>query len=374
MLLYPLQGKVLGWLLLMSGAALLFHAVGEVNPWLAMLLGALWWLMAFRLASQALTGAASGREGDGGYASGIGDGVAARQVALGVGLFVLVWLLGWFAGPGAQLAACMGMALLLPAMVIVLVMEDSLLRALDPTAWYELLRRVGSSYLVLAAKLTAMAAAVALAFVFLFAPLPAWLATTMLHFLALYALLAGYHALGALLLRHRDALELRVREPLVSVHVPTGDEELALAECDRLVAAQRADEGAAVLERLIRERGASAAVHARYRELLAGLGDNQGLLRHAHDYVSVLLGQGKEREAMALYLGSRAMYGQFELEEPQKLSALIGVAARQQQAPLAMGLAEELARRFPDFPRSPELDAALAQLAANAPGAEAKLG
>ena len=100
-------------------------------------------------------------------------------------------------------------------------------------------------------------------------------------------------------------------------------------------------------DQLIRGRGASAPVHARYRELLSGLGDEQGLLRHAHGYVAVLLGLGKEREAMALYLASRTMYGEFELEEPQKLSDLIAIAARNQQSKLAVALAEEFARRFP---------------------------
>ena len=118
-------------------------------------------------------------------------------------------------------------------------------------------------------------------------------------------------------------------------------------ECEQLVLANKPAEGAAVLDRVIRGRGASAPVQARYRELLSGLGDEQGLLRHAQGYVAVLLGLGKEREAMALYLASRAMYGEFELEEAQKLSDLIAIAARNQQSKLAVALAEEFARRFP---------------------------
>ena len=347
MLVYPLQGRTLGWLLLMSAAALLFQGVNTFHTGLALLLGALWWLMAFKLASDALADAArepGQRADEGRYAV---DGLALRQVVLGAGLIAFVWLLGFFAGVPAQLAACVGLALLLPAMVMVLVTERSLLRAIDPGQWLRLLRQVGSDYLVLALKLTALGAVVALAFVFLFAPLPPWLATTVVHFIALYALLAGYHSMGSLLQRHEASLGLPAAaaspEPLHSL----GAEEMAMLECEQLVASGRADEGAAVLESFIRGGGACAATHSRYRELLTGLGDNQGLLRHSHEYVASLLRQGKEREAMALYLASRAMYGEFELQEPELLGELIAVARRNGQDKLAEALAEEYARRFP---------------------------
>jgi len=192
-----------------------------------------------------------------------------------------------------------------------------------------------------------LAAAVLLVMAYVLAPLAPWLASGVTHLLMMYALLAGYRGLGELLDRHRDALEL---EPDVAIERPqlaSSDEDRAMFECEQLVAANKPAEGAAVLDRLLRGRGASAPVHARYRELLTGLGDEQGLLRHAHGYVAVLLGLGKEREAMALYLASRAMYGEFELEEPQKLSDLIAIAARNQQSKLAVALAEEFARRFP---------------------------
>ena len=195
MLLFPLQGKRLFWLLLMSVAAVLFQAVNTFSSVLAMGLGALWWLMAFKLAGDALGNAAFGHER---APAAFLDGSAARQVALGVGLFGFAWGIGFLFGNTATLVACAGLALVLPAMAMVLVMEGSLLRAIDPSEWYRLLRLVGSRYLVLTLQLTALASMVALAFVFLIASLPPWLATAVMHFLALYALLAGYHAMGTL--------------------------------------------------------------------------------------------------------------------------------------------------------------------------------
>ena len=352
MLVYPLQGRRLGWLLLMSGAALLFQRVHQFSSALAMALGALWWLMAFKLASGALSDAARGREAEHVEGNYVLEGIAARQVLLGGCLAGLAWLLVRFADAGVVLAASLGLALVLPAMVIVLVSKRSLLRAIDPSAWYRLLRRVGSDYLVLVLKLTALGAALALAFVFVLLPLPPWLATTVTHFLALYALLAAYHAMGVLLYRHQASLGRPAAARDTSPPPPSA-EEAAMRECERLVASGRADEGAAILERCIRDNDASAAVHARFRELLTGLGDNQGLLRHSHEHVALLLRQGKDREAVALFLASRTMYGRFELLEPARLRALIAAASRNGQDKLTEVLSEEFAQRFPGHELEP---------------------
>jgi hypothetical protein len=306
--------------------------------------------MAFKLASDALLDTAFERERGSVYSV---DGNAARQVALAACLLGIVWGIGFVAGTAAQLVASAALSLALPAVAMVLVMEGSLWRAIDPVAWLRLLGKVGSPYLVLTFKLVALAAAVALAFVFLVAPLPPWLGTTVLHFLALYALLAAYHEMGALV-RAWSAYE---RPAAMAGEAPPADDEvdieaLVIQECERLVATGRADEAANVLERHIHAHGGSAAVHSRYRELLTGLDDKQGLLRHSHDYVAVLLGQGKDREAMALYLAARAMYGEFELEDPAQLRQLIAVALRNKQDKLAATLAEEVARRFPAQPQA----------------------
>jgi tetratricopeptide (TPR) repeat protein len=102
-----------------------------------------------------------------------------------------------------------------------------------------------------------------------------------------------------------------------------------------------------VLDRLIRGRGATAPVHARYRALLGRLGDRDGLLRHARLHVAVQLQLGQSREAMALYLEAKQMDPGFELDDPQPISELIALAARNQQSQLSVSLAEEFARRFP---------------------------
>ena len=68
---------------------------------------------------------------------------------------------------------------------------------------------------------------------------------------------------------------------------------------------------------------------------------------HARDYVAVLLHLRQEREALALYLDSKQRDPGFQLGDPQPVSELIAIAARNQQSKLAVALYEEFARRFP---------------------------
>jgi hypothetical protein len=331
----------------MALASVLVDLVGLVHGIFALLFGAMWWLLAFKLASEALARAASGREDDEAFEVFASDGNAVRQVMLGLGLIALGSLLHLFAPPAALYAFGAVLVLLLPAMVVIVVMEDSLLRAFDPRMWFGLLRRIGGEYLTLALQLALLAVAVVLALRVLPAGLPSALAEGVAHALVLYLMLVAYRALGLLLDKHRDALELERDAPTERPAGVSREEIAAVAECDRLLVADQPAEAAAVLDRLIRGRGATAPVHARYRALLARLGDNDGLVRHARAYVATLLHLGKEREALALFLETKRADESFELDDPQALSDLIALAARNQQSQLAVSLYEEFARRFP---------------------------
>ena len=345
---WPLRPEGLKWLGGMTFAAAIFDFVGGVNAVLALLLGATWWVMAFKLASDALRRAAEGKARDESYEVFTGDAMAIRQIWLGLLLYVVGSGVAKFTPPGAFYAFCVVVAVMLPAAVILIVMEDSVLRVFDPRMWIELMRRMGGEYLVLCAQLAALAVGVVLAMRTLGATLPGNMAEALSHGLFLYLLLVVYHGLGELLHRRREALELPAApEPSRRLLAATPEETAAVAEAERLLAAQQPAAAAAVLDRLIRGRGATAPVHRAYRDLLTRQGADAALLRHARDYVAVLLQLGQEREALALYLESKQRDPGFQLAEPQRVSDLIALAARNQQSQLAVGLAEEFAQRFP---------------------------
>jgi len=345
---WPLRPNGLIWLGGMAALALVFDVVGGLSEVLAMGLGFTWWMLAFKLASDTLSRAAAGREDDGSYEVFPADGIAFRQMLLALLLFVIGSGAAKFAPPPVFYAYCFLAATMLPATIMLVVMEDSMLRALDPRLWFELLRRVGGEYLLLAAQFAGLAVATVLLIRGVAATLPALLAEAIAHGLFLYLLLVVYKGLGDLLHGQRAALEMPdPTPPSRRLLAQTPEETVAVAEAGRLLANDKRAEAAAVLDRLIRGRGATAPTHKHYRELLSALGDEPGLLRHARDYVAVLLQLGKEREALALYLDAKQRDAEFQLADPQPVSDLIAIAARNQQSVLAVSLWEEFARRFP---------------------------
>jgi hypothetical protein len=345
---WPLRPNGLIWLGGMAALAMVFDVVGGLSEILGMALGFTWWMLAFKLASDTLSRAAAGREDDSGYEVFTGDGVAFRQMLLALLLFVIGSGAAKFAPPPVFYAYCFLAATMLPATIMLVVMEDSMVRALDPRLWFELLRRIGGQYLLLAAQFAALAVVTVLLIRGLAATLPGVLAEAVAHGLFLYLLLVAYKGLGDLLHEHRVTLEMPDPIPPSRRLLPeTPEETAAVAEARRLLADDKRAEAAGVLDRLIRGRGATAPTHKHYRELLAALGDEPGLLRHARDYVAVLLELGKEREALALYLDAKQRDGDFQLADPQPVSDLIAIAARNQQSALAVSLSEEFARRFP---------------------------
>ena len=291
---WPLRPSGLKWLGIMAFAAAVFDFIGGVNGVIATLLGAIWWIVAFKLASEALMRAAEGRDDDAGYEVFAGDAIAFKQIWLGLILFVIGSGAAKFAPPMVFYAFCVLSAVMLPATVILIVMEDSMLRVLDPRMWAELLGRIGRDYLMLCAQLALLAIGVVL-LIRLAAALPsANMAETIAHALFLYLLLVAYHGLGELLHRNRAALEMPDETPPSRrLLAETPEETTAVAEANRLLANDKRAEAAAVLDRLIRGRGATAPVHRHYRELLSNLGDEASLLRHARDYVAVLLHLGQ---------------------------------------------------------------------------------
>jgi tetratricopeptide (TPR) repeat protein len=351
MLAWPLRPPTVAWLGGMALAAMAINVLGAlVSGLLGMVLEAAWWVMAFKLASEALSKVASGHEGEIGYEQQASDGNATWQLMLGIAVLGLGALCWYFGGTGARFAFCTVVVLALPAVIVLLVLEESVVAAFDPRNWLLVLRGLGKDYVVVAAQVAALAVAVGFGVALVSQSFPPWLGTGVTHGLALYFLFATYHALGVLLDRHRDALDGTNQAPARAARAPdlaTPEERDAVREANDLLAADQPAAAAAVLDRLIRGRGATAPVHARYRALLERLGDADGLAQHARAYVATLLHLGQDREAIALYRSAREREPGFELVDPQALSDLIAAAARGQQSQLAVALAEEFARRFP---------------------------
>ncbi len=366
MLAYPLRPARLGWLLGLSLAALITQAFTGVIAFhflprfriegdpasvfslmLGLLLEGVLAMLALRIAVEGFLSASSGHGHEEDRHERVDDSQAFRQLLFWSGLLVFAYFIGLSLGTGALVLLGLVLVFALPAIVSLLVMEDSLRRALNPLAWFEMLRRSGPAYLLMVAKLDMLAALAVAMSLWIGEALPRWPAAPLSRLPLLYALMAGYYGLGCLLDAQRADFELERAPELPRPKLASVEEDALMLEVDALAIEEKPAEAAALLSRLIRGRGASPPVHARYRDLLAQAGDRDALLQHGRDYIAVLLALGQERPALSLYLASLQVDPDFELPEPAEVSRLIAVAARGGQSQLAVKLAAEFDRRFP---------------------------
>jgi hypothetical protein len=89
-------------------------------------------------------------------------------------------------------------------------------------------------------------------------------------------------------------------------------------------------------------------VHGKFREYLFRAGDQSGLLAHARGYVVELLALVNEREALALYEDSLTADPGFELAGPGPTTQLFRAVLNARKDDLAIDLARQFLRRFPD--------------------------
>jgi len=283
------------------------------------------------------------------------DENAAGQCFLLLVFLLPVYLITQFFGPGPGWFSLALALLLLPAAMIVCAMEDSFWYALDPRTWLALLARVGVDYFAVVVLLGLLGLLAFGVQSLVLSHLPGWIEAPASRFISLYALVVAYHLMGYLLHQHREPLGLDITPPIVRPLLANREEDAILQQSDALAADGDPVAATDVLQALIHRHGASAPIHARYRELLSAAGDIPRLSQHARGYVATLLALGQDKRALALHVESRALDPDFKLDVPEDVTRLIAHAVASGQSQLALELAAGFDTRFPrnaDVPKN----------------------
>ncbi len=371
MLRFPARADLLAWIAGLAAGGLVAHLLagefafiwwpkfsiagspgGVVGSLLSVSLEFVLALMALKVAVEALLDTAHARllPDASGAASGgetvASDSQAVRQLFLLLGAAAAIYAAMRIGGGVAILGVALA-ALLLPAAIMLLAEDDSLRQALNPLAWFALVTRLGAAYAVLAAKIALLGAAAVAAQVAFAMWLPDLAAVPLARAASIYLLFAGYHGIGLVMLHQHAALGLDIARPIPRPLHATPEEDACMHEVDTLLADGKPADAIACLARLIRGRGVSAPLHARYRQLLSAGNDRDGLLAHGRDYIATLLALKRDTQAVALLHECLALDPAFELAEPEEVFRLVCHAEATGQTQLAVTLAEQFLRRFP---------------------------
>lgn len=366
---YPLRSPML-WMLL---ALCAFRLLNHLPNLLGLAFELAFWVMGFKLAVEALVNTAHGRlEPLGANDLVATDGEALEQLVLLVVVYlpIIVVALAW--GPLPAQAMLVVAVLVLPAAVVLLAMDHSLPRALNPVAWAELVGRLGGAYLNVVVILALMLGAAAAARWGFDRLLPGDMDSLPSGFASLYVLVAGYHVLGYLIHEHHQALGLDITPAVPRATYANPQEDEAMLAAAALAADGQHAAAADRLQDLFRGRGASDDVHDRYRTHVLAAADVPRLVRHAQDYVCSLLATGKDRRALAVVAETRLHEPGFQPAVAADVARLVAQAARTGQSQLAVALAEDFEARFPDSEDTPQVVLAASTLMAEKLGRESE--
>ncbi len=369
---YPLQSASLTMLAALSLSMLL-----TIAPLVGILIQLVIWAAAYHYAVEVFERSSNGSIDAPEFASGaigIGWTLQILQLIFSVcqwwlDMHVETVALRWF---GIALIACIQ-----PAMTLTTAMNRSIESALNPARLLLVISRLGPAYVVLIAAglglgvvqhfVTGIIAA-SRTYVLVVASgislggaqqvagafLGDWfvvIAGQMLAgFVMFYAIVVYFHLQGRMVFVHRNALEFT---PIPETTLRPEDRHAPLLKhVDELVTdADHAGAARVLRHCLASEPHTSPAMHARYRDLLAKIGDESGLLAHAKSRISALLVSDNESEALTLLRDALARDAQFRPSAAQQTTQLARAAERFGQPDLALALLQDFQLRNPRDPQ-----------------------
>lgn len=364
---YPAH-KTLLWTI---AALCMLRLLNHLPSLLGLVFELAFWVMGFKLAVEALVNTVHGRfEPMGAEDMMATDGEAVNQILLMLVVFLPIQAIALWGSPAVALCL-LGLAVVfLPAAVMLLAVDDSLPRALNPLAWFPLIGRLGGVYFGAVGLLASMVIVSIVLQVLLMMALPGTMAQLPGSFVSLYLLVAGYHLLGYVIHANHAALGLDVAPAVPRARFANPMEDEAVAEAEALAEEGDLAGAARRLQDMFRGRGASDALHDRYRQYLRQGNDSAGLLEHGREYISRLLATNQDKRALAVLAEQRALDTSYRHDLPDDVARLVAQAARSGQAQLAVALAEGFETRFPGHAQAPQVVMTASELMAERLGQE----
>ncbi|WP_347261837.1 hypothetical protein [Rudaea sp.] len=346
-LVYPRQSGSLSTLAAIAAT----HVVADWLPSLpGMLIDFIAWTTFLKYALEVLRWSANGRD----TAPEFGFLVSESAGWFGIGVLIvcqiLVVVAGSRYGTGAALAVGAAIAFAVPAIMMLIAIEDSYWLALNPLSWLRIAARLGAVYFVPVAFFALVVAAQILLAAALGAVLARFIAVFALHFAVGWLLLANFRLIGVLIHDHGDEFDY-AGDPGLRRETPTADNaDKVIASARTRAASGDAAGAAALLLDELRTNPQSIGLHVEYRRWLREAGDAATLAAHGRGFIPVLLDLGQDARAVDIARESQQGDPGFALDEPADITRLAAAAANAGQTQVALPLLGGFHKRFPGHP------------------------
>lgn len=305
-LAYPLRGLALGMLGMIVLFKVLAAMLGGTALWI---IGSVLWLAATlvgaKYALEVLRDTADGHLQPPQFGRDLGDRVLVGFIAVQLVALAAVVLTAALAGVLPALGVIVLVALVMPAIMMSLAIEELVLPALNPLHWVEIAARLGPWYLLaVGAGVAALLGSSILELVLAWA-MPRWLALPLSAAAGTWAMLVNAHFLGWLVFRDHPRLGYVPRSTERDApELPRNRDQSLLDAANALIEAGDRAQARALLAAELNERAISTEAHALYRGLLDPVTDRDARLAHARQWLHQLLVEGDLRRALPIALDS----------------------------------------------------------------------
>ncbi len=351
--LYPAHSSALITVIVLALCHLLdFLPIGVFGLLLQMLI----WVTLYKYAFECLRASANGQLLPPEAGMAVNDSLGWSQIWLQVAFFALN-LLGFIAfGPTGGTVVSIVLALALPAAIMALAMDENLWHALNPLTWLSVIARFGAPYFAVAALYFVFNLSQHYAQSLVVPFLPVVVSTLAFYAITHYVVIATFHLMGYLIYQYHDEVGYQpVQAPAPLRHAAVDPDQGTLDEAAQLVREGQVDAARERIAQQLRSRGGTEALHAQYRKLLA-LGEwRDEQLRHGREWISILLGQDKDRRAVDVARECLELDPAFQPASPDEISRLAQKATDSGNTQVAVKLVSGFHKRYPkhaDIPRN----------------------
>jgi hypothetical protein len=321
-------------------------------PGLARLLFLVIWLMFFRYAMTVLVLTARGNFNPDQASMHVegGDHRPLKQVlfifiTIMVGVFIALRI-----SPKLALLYALLATLSLPAAIMIIAIEDSLLQALNPMRLFSVMGSIGWPYLLLVLFLLLLQGGDAAVLRVVGPAIPNFIKIPLVMFASMYFLLVMYNMMGYVVYQYHEALGYSVDKSFEEHHEEkTADPNMS--PVDRAVAQQVAagDVQGAITTHLddMRYEQNDLVKNQKLHKLYLMLGENDKTLPHAKHLLGLLVAEGRADVAYELLVKMKGLAPEFASAEPATVLPLAEIAKRRNNAALALEMLNAFIKQHP---------------------------
>lgn len=237
-----------------------------------------------------------------------------------------------------------------PASIMVLAIEHSFFKALNPLVLAFTIKRIGASYFILCLFLALLLSGSAVAIDTFVALLPRQLYLVIINFIVMYFSLIMYNMMGYVLYQYHEQVGFDIAEEYQDqILLETQTSDPRFRNIDILIQEGRIADAEQKLIQFIKEHPGEVAPREKLHRLHVVTHNKAGLNQHSADYINRLLHLHKPSEAMRVFLESYHVDPEIKLQGARQRHEVAKLLKSNGHSRAALSLLDNLHKDYPTY-------------------------